>query len=224
MCVHYPGATKMAAQGMIEWSELKIQPDLDRLFELAEYYPLREVPAMRIGDQGEWILEERRWGLLPKSWKPSGKSTTAKAFQRGKINARSETIHTTWPWKHAFRQRCVLLAGGFCEPHPDGGESLYTLPNDEPFFIAGLWDRYEGDDGQGKNIVVDTCVMLTCDANALVASTRKGRLRQPVMIKEPDAVERYCKPEMEHEELRALFEPWPADRMVCNREPPRSLF
>lgn len=208
MCHHYPAAQKLAAQGLLDWSEIRITPDFDDLFAPAEYYPCYSVPVVRQDENDEWLLERRSWGLLHRMWKPTEKVKTAKAFQRGKINARSETIDTTWPWKFAFRQRCVLPAGGFFEPQQAGGEGLYTLPDHPAFFIAGIWDRYEGDDGKGNTIAVDSCVMLTTDANALVESTRKGRPRQPVIFTTQEQVEAYCSLEVtEHNQIAHLLTP-----------------
>ena len=79
-----------------------------------DYYPICEVLTLRMIGENEWTIEPRSWGFLPRNWKPSDKVRTRKSFQRGKINARSETVDQTWPWKLAFpAQRCVLLASCF---------------------------------------------------------------------------------------------------------------
>ena len=63
--------------------------------------------------------------------------------------------------------------------------------------------------------------MLTTDANALVASTRKGRMRQPVLLTEATEIERYCSLELtEHDRIANLFTPWPDDQMQCAADSP----
>ncbi|MCP4507706.1 MAG: SOS response-associated peptidase, partial [Fuerstiella sp.] len=186
--------------------------------------PIYDVLALRMIDDNEWAVEPRSWGFLPHNWKPTGRSRTRKAFQRGKINARSETVDQTWPWKFAFpSQRCVLLASSFFEPSRHGGDGNYTLPGHDVFCMAGLWDHFKGDDGKGTVETVDSCVMLTTDANALVGSTRKGRMRQPVVLTEIADIKRYCSLEVtEHSQVANLFTPWPDDQMRHAADAPQS--
>jgi len=189
-----------------------------------DYYPLYDVLALRLDNDDNWIVEPRSWGFLHKSWKPTAKVRTRKAFQRGKINARSETIHTTWPWKLAWRQRCLLVATSFYEPSVDGGDANYNLPDHRLFALAGLWDHFEGDDGKGNQETVDSCVMLTTDANELVASTRTGRMRQPAIIADVEAATKYCSHEVtEYEQLAEILKPWPAHLMSCDKTPPKAM-
>ncbi len=185
------------------------------LFPTSDYFPLHDVLTLRMVDDDQWKLEFRSWGFLPKAWKPTDKTRTRKSFQRGKINARSETVQTTWPWKFAFpNQRCVLLASSFYEPFTDGGDGNYTIPGHDVFAIAGIWDHFEGVDSKGDQEKIDSCVMLTTDANALVASTRNGRMRQPVLLTDPEAIRRYCSVEIaEHSDIKTLLAPWPDNEM-----------
>jgi len=194
--------------------QVSLPPDL---LPSKDYYPLYDVLVLRMTDDEQWTVEPRSWGFLPKAWKPSDRTRTSKAFQRGKINARSETVHSTWPWRFAFpSQRCVMLASSFYEPSIHGGDTRYEVPGHSVFAIAGLWDEYEGDDGKGNEQSVSSCVMLTTDANPLVASTRKGRMRQPVLLTDPEAIQRYCSLEVrEHDHVSDLFTPWPDAQMTC---------
>ena len=188
------------------------------LFPDSDYFPRYNVLTLRMVDDNQWKLEPRSWGFLPKTWRPTDKIRTRKSFQRGKINARSETVDTTWPWKFAFpNQRCVLLASSFFEPCKDGGDGNYSIPGQSVFAIAGIWDHFDGDDGKGNHETIDSCVMLTTDANALVASTRNGRMRQPVLLTDPEAIHRYCSLEItEHSEIKDLFTPWSDNEMNFN--------
>lgn len=227
MCHHYPGKKAVTRDQKdalpFEFHDVRIDHGWKKFLEPVDAYPLTAVATLRLSDDDTWLLENRSWGFLHRSWKP-GKVKTTKAFQRGKFNARSETIHTTWPWKLAWRQRCVMLASGFCEPYAHGpGEALYTLPGHDLFAIPAIWDRYEGDDGKGETVCVESCVMLTTEANTLVASTRKqtgrGEYRQPVILTEPEDIHRYCSAETsEYSQLADLLRPLPDDQMACDRQ------
>lgn len=186
-----------------------------QLIPTKDYYPIYDVLCLRMLNDDRWTVEPRSWGFLPSSWKPTDKVRTRKSFQRNKINARSETVHTTWPWKFAFpHQRCVMLASSFYEPHKDGGDGNYTVPGQAVFGLAALWDDFSGDDGKGNHESVNSCVMLTTDANALVASTRKGRMRQPVILTDTESIMQYCSLELvEHSQLADLFTPFPDQQL-----------
>ncbi len=207
-------ASTDAVATFLDQFQLTLAPEL---FPTKDYYPLYDVLVMRLMDDDKWTIEPRSWGFLHKAWRPTEKVKTRKAFQRGKINARSETVDTTWPWKFAFpHQRCVILASSFYEPYIEGGDANYTLPNDEVFAIGGLWDHFEGDDGKGNHETIDSCVMLTTDANVLVESTRKGRMGQPMLLTDPEQIRRYCSLEVtEHRQIEDLCRPWPDDEMKC---------
>lgn len=189
-----------------------------------DYYPLYDVLCLRQCDDEQWVVEQRSWGFLPSAWKADAKTKTRKAFQRGKINARSETMQTTWPWKFAFpSQRCVLLASSFFEPYKEGGDGQYSLRKHRVFAIPGLWDRYSGEDADGRPDNVESCVMLTTEANALVQSTRKGRMRQPVILTETEQIQRYCNLEVrEHSAISDLFAPADDRAMTFVRPEPKS--
>ncbi len=196
---------------------------LPELLPSRDYYPTYDVLALRMMDDDKWTVEPRSWGFLPQGWKPTANVRTRKSFQRGKINARSETVDETWPWKFAFpSQRCVLLANSFYEPSINGGDNRYALPDNEVFCIAALWDHFVGDDGKGTHENVDSCVMLTTAANALVASTRKGRMRQPVLMTDVADIKRYCSLEIrDHGQIANLFTPWPDHRLRCAADTPQ---
>jgi putative SOS response-associated peptidase YedK len=181
-------------------------PETDR-------YPMSDVPVIRRDPESEeWIIELRQWGWLPSHWKPSSNYSTRKKYQRERFNARSETVHSTWGFRRAFTsQRCVLVANCFYEPFRGGGEARYTVGSDV-FFFAGLWDHWS--DGEEA---VESCTMLTTEANPLVAANRTGRMRQPVILTNFDQVRRYCDPEItERTLLEDLMSPLSEDVMTIH--------
>ena len=196
------------------------------LFSTGDFYPTYNVITLRLDASERWTLQPSSWGLVPASWKPSKAATSAsdilkerKRFQRDKINARSETVHTTWPWKFSFKtQRCLMLATSFFEPHIQGGQAHYRMTDYRAFFIPALWACWETQaDGVGP---LDSCVMLTTEANELVRATRSGRLRQPVVLTNPEDCRRYCSTDVaEHSQLEPLFVPCDASQMSVQHLP-----
>jgi putative SOS response-associated peptidase YedK len=179
-----------------------------------DLYPMKEVPIIRRdADTDEWIIEFRQWGWLPSHWQLSEKYSTRKKYQRERFNARSETVHSTWGFRNAFKsQRCVLVGNCFYEPFRGGGEARYTVDGGL-FFLAGLWDHWNDDEES-----IESCTMLTTEANPLVAANRTGRMRQPVILTEFDQVNRYCNLEIaERTLLQDLLNPLSEDMMTIHQ-------
>jgi putative SOS response-associated peptidase YedK len=159
-------------------------------------------------------LTHQKWGLIP-SWSDDGTG--------GLINARSETVHEKPAFREAYRsRRCLVPADGFyewVEAEDGGGKRPYrvALADDEPFAMAGLWERWTpsekqtglGDFGGGgpdRSVEpVETFTVLTTEPNELVADLHH---RMAVLL-EPGEEERW----LTEEDPRDLFEPYPADRM-----------
>ena len=105
-----------------------------------------------------------------------------------------------------------MLATSFFEPHIEGGQAHYRLTDQRAFFIPALWASWDmPTDGVD---LLDSCVMLTTEANELVRATRSGRLRQPVVLTDPEDCRRYCSTDVtEHAQLEPLFAPCDSGQM-----------
>ena len=99
------------------------------------------VPAAADGTSELALL---RWGLIP-HWakEPSIGART--------INARAETLAAKPSFRTAFRKRRFLIpADGFYEwAQREGNKQPYfvQMREEEPFAMAGLWERWQGPDG-----------------------------------------------------------------------------
>ena len=146
-------------------------PDLEELFEAeatgvarwpARYNvaPTDEVIAVRRAGGGRKLIP-LRWGLVP-HWSEDPDSLPPL------INARAESLER----RRAFRdlildRRCAVLADGFYEWRTEGGvkQPYYVRRRDRvPLALAGLWDVWEG-----RRSRVDSCTIVTTDANPLLA-------------------------------------------------------
>jgi putative SOS response-associated peptidase YedK len=171
--------------------------------ELAPNYnvaPTQSVAAI-FAENGGRRLEALRWGLVP-SW--------AKDLSIGSrmINARSETAHEKPSFRSAWgRRRCLIPADGFYEWKKEaGGKQPFhiRMKSEEPFAFAGLWETWDGGDGE-----VRTCAILTTEANEMMSDIHH---RMPVILP-PDLYEAWLGDEAEKQELIAMMEPYPSDEM-----------
>ncbi|HEY5072043.1 MAG TPA: SOS response-associated peptidase [Caulobacteraceae bacterium] len=147
--------------------------------------PTDRAPIIRPADperpaEGLELLE-LRWGLIPwfhrkseREWKPL---TT---------NARSESVATTASYKSAFaRRRCLAPATHFFEwtANPEGPRARklmwrFTVPDQEVFAFAGLWDRAQTPEGPLESFTLMT--------TAPGADCEPYHNRQPVILDRGD--------------------------------------
>jgi putative SOS response-associated peptidase YedK len=147
-------------------------PPLKPRFNIA---PTQQVLAVRTkqgaGREAAWL----RWGLVP-SW------AADLSIGYKLLNARSETASSKPSFRSAFgSRRCLVPTSGFYEWSGKVGKKkplLFGMPDDRVFALAGLWERWEGD---GE--VVESCTLLTTQANELLASYHD---RMPVIVAQED--------------------------------------
>jgi putative SOS response-associated peptidase YedK len=135
--------------------------------------PTQEVGVVCLDQEGTRHFRAMRWGFLPFFAKdPQGAPPL--------INARAEGIDTKPAFRQAFaRRRCLVPADGFYEwTGPKGARRPFLLrPRDGGLIaFAGLWERWRDRASGGET---DTVVILTCPANATVASLHD---RMPVVL------------------------------------------
>ncbi|WP_287128553.1 SOS response-associated peptidase [Candidatus Cyanaurora vandensis] len=178
---------------------LRIEELLHPRYNIA---PTQPVPTVL--NDGQRTLTQTRWGLIP-SW------TKDPSIGNRLINARAETLAEKPSFRAPLkRQRCLIWATGFYEWQKMGkGKQpmLFQLTSKKPFAFAGLWDRWEGADGDE----VITSTIITTEANGLVAPVHE---RMPVILA-PEHYESWLTPgEQRVEPLLAVLGPYPADQML----------
>jgi len=141
-------------------------PDLTPRYNIA---PTQVVPGVIQTVSGR-ELTFFQWGLVP-SW-AKDPSIGSKM-----INARAETLAERPSFRTAFkRRRCLIPADGFYEWKGVKGakQPYYITTNDHPFAFAGLWEHWEGADGD-----LQTCTIITTSANELMSQIHD---RMPVIL------------------------------------------
>ena len=184
---------------------------VDALPNLAPRYniaPTQDVVAIRHGGAGR-ELTMLRWGLIP-GWAKDP------AIGARMINARAETVAEKPSFRAAFRQRrCLVAADGFYEwrktaEAPKAPKQPYyiRLESDEPFAIAGLWERWRDPAGE----TVESCTLITTEANPELASIHH---RMPVIVAAAD-YDAWLDPRpASADALHDLLRPYPGAEMTA---------
>lgn len=211
MCHHYIGVRERPQHLQDEFS---VRSNLHQLtLPEAGFYPLAEVPVIRLTEGGERELAGAQWGLLPAWWKPSDRIPKRESFQRRCINARAEDVHAKPTYRESFRRRRCLMPG---EAFFERGHYFHLL-DDRAFAFAAIWDRWRDADGRD----VDTCTLLTTEANEAVAAV--GHPRMPVVLAQEDDYARWLNPEVvERSLLERLLRPTPAEIWRCRAAAPKA--
>ncbi|MFE8032843.1 SOS response-associated peptidase [Thiohalocapsa marina] len=180
---------------------------LDRVCAASPRYnvaPTQSVLAIRAEPAGVTRRElvQLRWGLVP-AWSKGPDP------RYSMINARAESVAEKPAYRNSFRQRrCLIPADGFYEwqTRADGKQPFLIRRADEaPFAMAGLWEQWQGDDGQEPGgRVIDSCTIIVTDANALLAPIHD---RMPVIL-DPADYALWLDPGMQdRQRLQALLQP-----------------
>lgn len=160
----------------------------------------RELSIVRKGQSGERELVAVRWGLIP-GW------AKEPSIGNRMINARAEGVANKPAFRSAFRtRRCIVPASGFYEwtKTARGAKQPYLIrrKNGQLLGLAGLWESWV-DRATGE--VVETCTIITCPANSLMAELHD---RMPVIL-DPAHYTRWLDPGVP--EAEELLRPCPED-------------
>ncbi|PTY02789.1 hypothetical protein DB347_22845 [Opitutaceae bacterium EW11] len=164
--------------------------------------PSQRVLGIRQSEAGPTGLE-----VAPLTWGMKLPSSEAPDRTHFVVNARSENVAQRPAFRGALAERrCALPASGFYEWRRSASGSepwLFRLEQDEPFFLAGLWDSADA-----------ACVVLTTSANECMDPIHD---RMPVLLT-PDDAEQWLGPAGQSEaSRRRLFRPFAAERMRAVR-------
>ncbi|WP_347259116.1 SOS response-associated peptidase [Methylocaldum sp.] len=175
-----------------------------RVFDARPRYnvaPTQPVLAVRLDDEGERELVALTWGLLP-FWAKESK------LPYSTLNARAETVAEKPAYRQPFRKRrCLIPTDLFFEWRAEGtGKQPFAigLQSGEPFALAGLWDRW---DGEGQRI--ESCTIIVTVANPLMATIHD---RMPVILP-PSTYDVWLDPKTPLETAKALLQPYAAEPM-----------
>ncbi|SMF92821.1 Putative SOS response-associated peptidase YedK [Paenibacillus uliginis N3/975] len=139
--------------------------------------PTQSVPVI-LHDQGERVLDEYRWGLVP-YW---GKDA---------VNADLSAVDQNPTYRKAVDlRRCVIPCNGFYYWRTVGKKSYavrVVMPNNELFGVAGLYETWRNAKGEKMR----TCTMLMTGANVFI---REFEERMPAILS-TESMETWLNPE-----------------------------
>jgi putative SOS response-associated peptidase YedK len=164
---------------MTEYFDARYTEDESLFKDSYNIAPTSLVPVVRINRNGERVILNHIWGLIP-SW---AKDATNSAKLN---NARGETVHEKPSFRTPFkRYRCLIPATGYYEwqAPPDSAvdkkarkQPHYIYPNQQPYFaMAGVCDHWTNPEGK---LVMSTAI-ITTEPSAPLAHIHD---RMPVMI------------------------------------------
>ena len=167
--------------------------------------PTQDILAIRSSPEtgrSEWAM--LRWGLVP-SWSKESKT------KHLLINARAEGIETKPSFRGPVRHlRCIVPVSGFYEWRRQGaGKQPYFVrpTDDEVFALAGIWDRWEGQQGN----VLESVAIITTSSNELMQPIHD---RMPLILEKEDAAG-WLDPTNELARVLTMLRPCPSKRMVA---------
>ncbi|WP_054958308.1 SOS response-associated peptidase [Paenibacillus dakarensis] len=139
--------------------------------------PTQNTPVI-LHDQGEKVLDELRWGMVP-------------YWGRDAVNANLYSVDQNPTYRKIMdTQRCIIPSNGFYYWRTVGKKSYavrVVSPNHKLFGVAGLYETWR--DASGEKIV--TCTMLMTEANIFI---REFEERMPAILSEED-IETWLNPE-----------------------------
>ncbi len=195
-------------------------PERPNLAARVNIAPSQEVAALRLGENedGARHLVSLRWGLIP-SWAPPGAKEPG--IGNRMINARAETIAEKPAFRAAFRhRRCLIPADGFYEWKTEAGRKQpyrIALEDRGPFAFAGLWERWEGAGGAGGHGAIESCTIITTEANERLQPIHH---RMPVILA-PEKYDLWLDPATPGAQAQALLRPAPAAWFTAYRVSPK---
>ena len=138
---------------------------------------MTRVPTIRVNGNRR-VMRSAIWPLIP-VWARGVVPRYATA------NERCETIAKLPAYRHAWAsdRRCLLPASSFIEWQAVAGSRrkqpwLVYLTDRQPMAFAGMWEYSHTDDGER----VESCTIVTVQANALMAEIHNTLKRMPVVL------------------------------------------
>lgn len=156
------------------------------------------------------LLRPLRWGLIP-SWVKTAEE--ADRLSRQTLNARNDGVFSKPSFRSSIRtRRCLIPVNGFYENRDVKGRKFpyFVHPaNSEIFWLGGLFDRWtDRDSGE----VIDSCSIITTNANHLMSKIHNLKLRMPLIIPE-DKLLIWLDPDLPDESIQQLMQPYPEKEM-----------
>lgn len=172
----------------------------------------------------DFEIKLAHWEFLPEFVK---KAEDLGEFRKKYItmNAKGEDLFKSRMYADAARnRRCLVLSSGFYEWRefkPEGAKKpqkyphYINLPNNEYFFMAGIWNPWIDQGVEATGELLDTFAIVTTGANSLMAQVHNTKMRMPTILPEDLAIE-WLQPGLSDERIiqLAMYQ-YPASEMAA---------
>jgi putative SOS response-associated peptidase YedK len=145
------------------------------------------------------------WGLVP-NWIKT--ADDAKNIQGKTLNARGDSVFVKPSFRHIIRkQRCLIPVNGFFESRDIRGKKFpYFIhsADDSILWLGGIWDTWVNiDTGE----VLDSCSIITTEANQFMSRIHNIKLRMPLIIPEHN-LQKWLDISLSDQEITQLIQPY----------------
>ncbi|WP_175908720.1 SOS response-associated peptidase family protein [Burkholderia sp. BCC1640] len=183
-----------------------------------DVYPDYAAPIAWAAGDGLGVVKAV-FGFWPKFMQPE--RVDARGRKRRKLdtmNARSETVAESRLYSKAWRagQRCLIPARWIYEPCYETGRNVWQrigLTEWQSYCVAGIWRRYEGDDG--RTLVGMSMLTVNAGDHPVMSRMHKpGDEKRSVVILRPSDYDEWLHTS-NVEAARAMLQLYPADQMIA---------
>ncbi|RQT33418.1 SOS response-associated peptidase family protein [Burkholderia contaminans] len=158
------------------------------------------------------------FGFWPKFMQPERVDDNGKKRKKlDTVNARSETVGESRLYGKAWRagQRCLIPARWIYEPCYETGRNVWQrigLTGWQSYCVAGIWRRYDGDDG--RSLIGMSMMTVNADGHAVMGRMHKpgDEKRSVVILRSADYDEWLHTKNVEA--ARSMLQLYPADNMA----------
>lgn len=181
-------------------------------------YPDYAAPIAYAAGEGLSIVKAV-FGFWPKFMQPERVDERGKKRRKlDTMNARAETAGESRLYGKAWREgrRCLIPAQWIYEPCYETGKNVWHrigLAGWHPYCVAGIWKRYEDQDG--RSLIGMSMLTVNADGHPLMSRMHKANdeKRSVVILRPEDYDEWLTTPNIEA--ARAMLQLYPAEDMAA---------
>ncbi|EKS9844489.1 SOS response-associated peptidase family protein [Burkholderia cepacia] len=156
-----------------------------------DVYPDYAAPIVWADGDG-LVVVKAVFGFWPKFMQPERVDDNGKKRKKlDTVNARSETVGESRLYGKAWRagQRCLIPVRWIYEPCYETGRNVWQrigLTDWQPYCVAGIWRRYDGEDG--RSLIGMSMMTVNADGHALMERMHKpgDEKRSVVILRQAD--------------------------------------
>lgn len=183
----------------------------DEGYHVMNGFDFMPVPVVTTGRPG--IVQSCSWGLIP-AWCKDERQ--AAELRKVTLNAKAETVFEKPSFRNAIpRRRCLIFVSGFYEWKEAGKKKYphYIYLKEQPVFTMG--GIYESWINTGTGEILNSCAIITTEANPLMADIHNTKKRMPLILDKAQAGQ-WLRDDLSKEAIAALMQPFDAGRMEAH--------